>query len=118
MKTTRPCQIVYLNFFSSNIKDSIAFTFYAIDDFSEYAFLLDVTELLDGHIVLEQIKMLVAHEHFNTSLPFTIMAVAGIEMEKDIRDFLKPLDGSIIFDRNTVIKKTRNFIAELNRFEG
>lgn len=118
MKTNRSCQLVYLNFLPSQTQNGLAFTFYAIDDFSQYAFFLDVTEHLNEHILFEQLKKLVQHEDFNTSLPFTIMAVAGIELEKDIQDFLKPLNGSITFDTEIVIAKTQSFVDHLNNSIG
>ncbi|MGV9004448.1 hypothetical protein [Flavobacterium sp.] len=122
MKTTRSLELIYFSFLPTPTKDAgVVYTFFTLDDFSQFVFLLGIdTELTEFSIVLNLIS-LTQNEDFNKVFknePFVIM----LPFEKSeimhnlLTEVLTKFNGSITYNEETVTNKTKSFIKQLSNF--
>lgn len=119
MTSTRPKELIYFQFMpSQTIEDGVIVTYYAIDDFSQFAFVLGATNEFNFDSLLLHIKKLMQHKDFKKLPiePFTLMCSCGQEVEQEIKAIIEPYKGRVVFDVDTVIEKTQHFIKSLNEY--
>ena len=116
MKSSRPLELIYFNFLPAQIQEGIAYIFYAIDDYSEFAFLLDTSMEFSHNAVIHNIKKLIEHPNFISKKvnDYTIMASCGHDIEQDIKNIIHP-NASITFDTDTVIVNTQDFVNAIQK---
>jgi hypothetical protein len=111
MKTTKPLELVYFSVFPTPTKDEgTVYTFIALDDYSEFLFLIGTETDLNERSIVDNIIRFTQNKDFAgryDNKPFTLM----LPFEKDsiphdlVTDILKLLHGSVIYDQETVSKK-------------
>ncbi len=112
MNATRPKEIVYLHYFSTQVVEGIVHSFFAMDDFSEFVFSLGHAQQITEDTILKSIKKLMKDKNFKSSpkKPFTLVISIGEEIESKIRALIQPYKGKLVFDKKTVTNKTQHFI--------
>jgi hypothetical protein len=122
MKTTRPLELIYFSFLPTPTKDAgLVYTFFALDDFSQFVFFLGIdTELTESSIVHnvisltqnEDFKKVFKNQPFELMLPIEKSEV----MHNLLTDVLKMFNGSITYNKETVTSKTKDFVKQFSNF--
>ncbi|WP_406845112.1 hypothetical protein [Flavobacterium soyae] len=113
MKTNRPLELVYFFTFSTQTaEDGIVYTFIALDDFSDFIFLLGTETDLTERSIIDNIIALTQNKDFTNRFenkPMTLM----LPFEKDtvphglVTEILKFFNGSAVYDPDTVFEKIK-----------
>lgn len=111
MKTTRPLELVYFYVFPTPTRDKgTVYTFIALDDYSEFLFLIGTETKLNERSIVDNIIRFTQNKDFAgryDNKSFTMM----LPFEKDtiphdlVTDVLKVFKGSVTYDQETVLKK-------------
>jgi hypothetical protein len=103
MKATRPLEVIYFAPVPFQTQKGTVFAFFAVDEYSEYAFNLGLVSVLDDQSICNHLKSLLNHPDFKTAgNPFTIVSAVGQRIEKEIKRLLAP-NGSLIIDEKRAI---------------
>ena len=117
-KATRPREKVYINYITVDTQeDGRFYSFFGIDEYSKFAFLLSTTiELSEGAILLA-VMDLMKHKDFVTEPqePFTIVCNMGQEIEDKLAFIVAQQNGKISFDKKAVHNNTNHFIQQFKQ---
>lgn len=115
MKTIRPLEVVYLSHLEIPTDEGSAFAFFAIDDFSKYAFHLGIEKSCGEHPVFKQIVAFTQLEEFqkkHQNFPFTMVIPydLGDVAVSAVNEVLKHFNGKLEHNPILVINKTNDFV--------
>jgi len=106
--TTRPLERIYITAFGKEtIEDGIVYTFLALDDYSEYLFMLGTERVLNEKTLLNNITNLLNKKDFckNLTNKFTLILPFGNDIKNEIDTIISSYNGNVIFDEKLVSKK-------------
>jgi hypothetical protein len=120
MKTTRPLELLYLTVIPIQTRDEgVAYSFFVIDDFSQYAFGLGIDLSLDEMSICKSLIQLTQEENFRNGLndqDFTLMI--PFELGQPAQDMLNQVyqqfKGKVVHNQKVVLKKTKPFVKEMS----
>ena len=118
-KTTKPLERIYLTAFGKEtIEDGIVYTFLALDDYSEYLFMLGTERVLNEQTLLNNIINLLNKKEFYQNLngKFTLVLPFGDDIKNEISTILSPYNGSVIFNNKFVSAKFKPVFKELEKY--
>lgn len=118
-KATRPREIVYMEYIPfPTEKDGIIFTFFAIDDYTEYAIMIGQTKEISDDVYLDMIELLMNHEKFRLhDHPFELVLAFGGYMAERIGEKIKPHGGTPTFDEQRVDQGFKPFLQSFMDFQ-
>ncbi len=106
-KATRPLE--YICLYPIEIpteQDGDAYAFFAVDGYSNFAFMTGVEKDASEKSVLKHIDLLVKHENFTSKLeqPFTLVLHKYEHLRTSVSSIISPLGGSMLVDDAYVTK--------------
>lgn len=104
-------------------KEGMAHAFLAVDDYSQFAFMLSVEMEVSAETVLKAVQALMNHNDFKRitaqGWSFTLVLKDDEDLAEDINSIIKPHRGQLLFDRalnnRITLQVKRSFNAMIRR---